>query len=214
MIGILGGTGPEGRGLALRLALAGEEVALGSRDAARAQEMAQRVETRGGSIKVTGGENGDVASRSDTVFVPVPYEGQAALLSPLASVLAGKVVVSTVAPTSFEGGVITAVPVPEGSAAEQAQHLLPDSRVVAAFQNVSAVDLWVPDRVIEGDVVACSDHPEAKREIMALAERIHSLRGVDGGGLVNARYVEEVTVLLLNINRIYKAHTMIRIVGL
>ncbi len=214
MIGILGGTGPEGRGLALRLALAGEEVALGSRDAARAQEMAQRVETRGGSIKVTGGENGDVASRSDTVFVTVPYEGQAALLSPLASVLAGKVVVSTVAPTSFEGGVITAVPVPEGSAAEQAQHLLPDSRVVAAFQNVSAVDLWVPDRVIEGDVVACSDHPEAKREIMALAERIHSLRGVDGGGLANARYVEEVTVLLLNINRIYKAHTMIRIVGL
>ena len=214
MIGILGGTGPEGRGLALRLALAGEEVALGSRDAARAQEMAQRVETRGGSIRVTGGENGGVASRSDTVFVTVPYEGQAALLSPLASALAGKVVVSTVAPTSFEGGVITAVPVPEGSAAEQAQHLLPDSRVVAAFQNVSAVDLWVPDRAIEGDVVACSDHPEAKREIMALTERIHSLRAVDGGALANAHYVEEVTVLLLNINRIYKAHTMIRIVGL
>ena len=214
MIGFLGGTGPEGRSLALRLALAGEEVALGSRDATRAKEMARKVEARGESIRVGGGENTEIVAMSDVIFITVPYEGQATLLESLAPSLAGKLIVDTVAPVSFEDGKIQAIDVPEGSAAEQAQNLLPDSQVVAAFQNVSAVDLWVPDRLIEGDVVVCSDHQEAKERVMALAERITHIRAVDGGALANARYVEEVTAMLLNINRIYKAHTMIRIVGL
>ena len=214
MIGFLGGTGPEGRSLALRLALAGEEVALGSRDATRAKEMARKVEARGESIRVVGGENTEIVAMSDVIFITVPYEGQAALLESLAPSLAGKLIVDTVAPVSFQGGKIEAIDVPEGSAAEQAQNLLPDSQVVAAFQNVSAVDLWVPDRLIEGDVVVCSDHQEAKERVMALAERITHIRAVDGGALANARYVEEVTAMLLNINRLYKAHTMIRIVGL
>ncbi len=214
MIGFLGGTGPEGRSLALRLALAGEKVAIGSRDAERAKEMAHKVEARGESIRVTGGENTQIAGMSDIIFITVPYEGQAALLGALAPSLAGKLIVDTVAPVSFQDGKIRAIDVPEGSAAEEAQNLLPNSQVVAAFQNVSAVDLWVPDRVIEGDVVVCSDHQEAKERVMALAERIPDIRAVDGGALANARYVEEVTAMLLNINRIYKAHTMIRIVGL
>lgn len=214
MIGFLGGTGPEGRSLALRLALAEEEVAIGSRDASRAQEAAQRIEVRGDDLHVIGAENAEVAHRADILFVTIPYEGQAALLTSLAGALTGKVVVSTVAPVSFQDGVIKAVQVPDGSAAAEAQRLLPDSLVVGAFQNVSAVDLWVPDRVIQGDVVVCSDHQEAKRQVMALAERIPQIRAVDGGALANARYVEEVTAMLLNINRIYKAHTMIRIVGL
>ena len=214
MIGFLGGTGPEGRSLALRLALAGEEVAIGSRDAERAKEMARKVEARGESIRVTGGENTKIAGMSDIIFITVPYEGQAALLESLAPSLAGKLIVDTVAPVSFQDGKIRAIDVPEGSAAEEAQNLLPNSQVVAAFQNVSAVDLWVPDRVIEGDVVVCSDHQEAKERVMALAERIPNIRAVDGGPLANARYVEVVTAMLLNINRIYKAHTMIRIVGL
>ena len=214
MIGFLGGTGPEGRSLALRLALAGEEVAIGSRDAARAREMAQKVEARGESIRVVGGENTEVVDMSDVIFITVPYEGQASLLEFLAPFLAGKLIVNTVAPVSFQDGKIRAIDVPEGSAAEEAQNLLPNSQVVAAFQNVSAVDLWVPDRLIEGDVVVCSDHQEAKERVMALAERIPHIRSVDGGALANARYVEEVTAMLLNINRIYKAHTMIRIVGL
>ena len=214
MIGFLGGTGPEGRSLALRLALAGEEVAIGSRDAARAREMAQKVEARGESIRVVGGENTEVVDMSDVIFITVPYEGQAALLKFLAPSLAGKLIVDTVAPVSFQDGKIRAIDVPEGSAAEEAQNLLPNSQVVAAFQNVSAVDLWVPDRLIEGDVVVCSDHQEAKKQVMALAERIPHIRSVDGGALANARYVEELTAMLLNINRIYKAHTMIRIVGL
>ena len=214
MIGFLGGTGPEGRSLALRLALAGEEVAIGSRDATRAQEAAQRIEDRAKDLHITGAENAEVARRADILFVTIPYEGQAALLASLAGSLKGKLVVSTVAPVSFQDGVIQAIQVPDGSAAVETQRLLPDSRVVAAFQNVSAVDLWVPDRIIEGDVVVCSDHQEAKQQVMALAERIPKIRAVDGGALANARYVEEVTAMLLNINRIYKAHTMIRIVGL
>ena len=214
MIGFLGGTGPEGRSLALRLAMAGEEVAIGSRDAARAKEMAQKVEARGESIRVVGGENTEIVGMSDIIFITVPYEGQAALLGALAPSLAGKLIVDTVAPVSFQDGKIRAIDVPEGSAAEEAQNLLPNSQVVAAFQNVSAVDLWVPDRVIEGDVVVCSDHQEAKERVMALAERIPDIRAVDGGALANARYVEEVTAMLLNITRIYKAHTMIRIVVL
>ena len=213
MIGFLGGTGPEGRGLALRLALAGEEVALGSRDAARAREMAQRVEARGGSVRVSGAENAEVAKKADLVFVTVPYVGQATFLASLAPALAGKVVVSTVAPVSFNEGESAALDVPEGSAAAQAQRLLPNSMVVAAFQHISAADLWVPDRILEGDLVACSDHPEAKAQVMALAERIPQLRAVDGGALSNARYVEEITALLLNLNRIHHTHTMIRIVG-
>lgn len=214
MIGFLGGTGPEGRSLALRLAMVGEEVAIGSRDAERAREMAQKVEARGESIRVVGGENTEIVGMSDVIFITVPYEGQAALLGALAPSLAGKLIVDTVAPVSFQDGKIRAFDVPKGSAAEEAQSLLPNSQVVAAFQNVSAVDLWVPDRVIEGDVVVCSEHQEAKERVMALAERIPDIRAVDGGALANARYVEVVTAMLLNINRIYKAHTMIRIIGL
>ncbi|MCZ6536143.1 MAG: NADPH-dependent F420 reductase, partial [Chloroflexi bacterium] len=90
---------------------------------------------------------------------------------------------------------------------------LPRSKVVAAFQNLSATELLAPDRAMEGDVVVCSDHQEAKERVMALVGIIKNLRGVDGGGLENARYVEQLTALLLSINRIYKAHSSIRIVG-
>ena len=109
MIGFLGGTGPEGRSLALRLALAGEKIAIGSRDAARAREMVQKVEARGQSIRVTGGENTEIVGMSDVIFITVPYEGQAALLESLAPSLAGKLVVDTVAPVSFQDGKIERV---------------------------------------------------------------------------------------------------------
>ncbi len=214
MIGLLGGTGPEGRGLALRLALAGEEVVVGSRELAKAEEAVARIKGRAPVERVSAGTNAVVAHACDMVLVTVPYEAQAALLPSLAQSLAGKVVVSTIAPTNFHDDVIEGVSVPEGSAAQQAQRLLPQSLVVAAFQNVSAADLWSPNRVLDGDVVVCSDHTEAKTQVMALARKIRSLGAVDGGGLANARYVEELTVLLLNINRIHKARTMVRFAGL
>ncbi len=214
-LGFLGGTGPEGRGLALRLALAGHDVLLGSRDLDRAQAAAQALAPHALSGRARGGLNSDVAQQAEVVFVTVPYPAQRDLLVALADPLAGKVVVSTAISLAFDRGHVRALPVKEGSAAQEAQALLPRSRVVGAFQNLSAHDLLVPDRPLEADVVVCADDPEAKRLVMALAEAIAGVRAVDGGPLENARYVEELTALLLNLNRIYKgSRTMIKIVGL
>ena len=157
VIGFLGGTGLEGRGLALRFALAGERVVIGSRQAARAQEAARAVLERGPVEGVSGASNREAAEQADVVFITCPYQAQIGLLEPLAEALAGKLVVSTVAPLAFDEGLAGLIQVPEGSAAEQARRLLPESRVAAAFQNVSAVDLWAPGRILEGDVLVCSD---------------------------------------------------------
>ncbi len=213
MLAFLGGTGPEGRGLALRFALAGEEVTIDSRDPDRAREAAQVLQKLAPQASIRGDENLEAAKRGDVVFVTVPYEAQKPLVTQLEDELAGKLVVNVVAPLAFEKGRPRAVPVEEGSAAMQSQSLLPRSKVVAAFQNLSATELLAPDRAMEGDVVVCSDHQETKERVMALVGLIKNLRGVDGGRLENARYVEQLTVLLLSINRIYKAHSSIRIVG-
>ena len=213
MLAFLGGTGPEGRGLALRYALAGEEVIIGSRDENRARQAAGELLGLAPKATILGVGNPVAAERGGTVFITVPYEGQKPLLEGLQGALAGKVVVDVVAPLTVTRGRARAVYVDEGSAAVQAQQLLPQSQVVAAFQNVSAADLLVPDRVMEGDVVVCSDHQEAKQKVMELVREIRALRPVDGDGLENARYLEEFTALLLNINRIYKCHSTIKIVG-
>jgi hypothetical protein len=92
--------------------------------------------------------------------------------------------------------------------------MLPDSQIVAAFQNASAEELLDPEAIMEGDVVVCSDHGDAKKLVMGLADKIKNLRGVDGGSLANAKYVEQITPLLVNINRIYKIHASIKIVGI
>ena len=214
VIGIIGGTGPEGKGLALRFALAGERVVVGSREEARAREAAAGLApmTPPGSIR--GATNIDVALEAGRVVISVPYEAQKDTVFALKDALAGKLVVCVVAPLAFAKGWASSVTVPEGSAAKQAQALLPRSRVVAAFQNVSAHDLFDPARSVEADVIVCSDDVDAKRQVMALAGRIPGVRGVDGGGLDNARYVEDLTALLLNINRIHKAHSSIKIVGI
>ena len=214
MLAFLGGTGPEGKGLALRLALAGEEVVIGSRDDTRAKDAAASLVELAPRAAISGEVNAVAAQRADAAFITVPYEGQKPLLQEVGGHLGGKLVVSVVAPMAVSRGRARALDVEEGSAAQQAQQLLPDSYVVAAFQNISAVDLIVPDRVMEGDVVVCSDHVEPKEQVMDMVRRIKDLRPVDAGGLENARYVEEITALLVNINRIYKAHSMIKIVGI
>ena len=241
MLAFLGGTGPEGRGLALRLALAGEDIIIGSRDAERAATAAAELTalitgisgvagagtigagtigagTIGagtiGAGTIEGADNLAAAARADSAFITVPYEAQRPLLEPLVGSLSGKVVVNVIAPMRFERGRgAIAVPVEAGSAAEEAQLLLPDSPVVAAFQNVSAEELQEPERAMEGDVVVCADDRQAKTLVMSLAEKIQRLRPVDGGSLANAKYVEQITPLLVNINRIYKIHSGIRIVG-
>lgn len=214
MIGFIGGTGPEGKGLALRFAMAGEEVAIGSRDARRAQDAADEVGELHDGLSVSGGLNEQVADESDIVFIAVPYSGHRPTLESLADRLDGKLVVDVVAPLRFSRGVASAVEVEEGSAAQQAQILVPNSTVVGAFHNLSAEDLMRPDVTIDSDVIVCADDGEAKSRVMELAETINAVRAVDGGGLQNSRYVEELTALLININRIYKAHSTIKIVGI
>ncbi len=213
MLAILGGTGPEGKGLALRLAMAGEEVVIGSRDATRANDAAEALKELAPNLKVTGDVNDGAAQQGDTVFLTVPYEGQAALLLQVAPALAGKVVVNVVAPMVFNRGRARAIQVEDGSAAEESQKILADSQVVAALQNLSAEDLMQPDLTMESDVVVCSDHREAKQQVMGLVQRIPNLRAIDGGALEYARYVESLTALLVNINRIYRCHSTIKIVG-
>ena len=214
MIGFIGGTGPEGRGLGLRLALAGHDVMIGSRDAARAAEAAERVVARAPEASVLAGLNEDVAERAETVFVTVPYPAQRSALGPLAGVLAGKIVVTTVVPLGFDAGGARFLPIEAGSAAMEAREMLPDSRIVAAFQTVSAHDLLNLKRRVDSDVVVCSDDDEAKEAVSGLAEEIPGIRAVDGGGLRNAVFVEHITPLILNVNRIYGGRAAIRLTGI
>jgi len=214
LIGFLGGTGPEGRGLALRLALAGEAVFIGSRDEARAAAAAQKIVSKVGGVLIESGTNLAAAERADTVFVTVPYLAQRETLEAVRCPLAGKIVVNTVSPLTVVAGVTRALPVPDGSAALEAQSVLPESSVVAAFHTLSAWLLLRPDRDLDCDVVVCGDDHDARAKIMALADRIAGVRAVDGGGLVHAAHLENFVALMLDVNRRYKAHSSLRLTGL
>ena len=213
-IAIIGGTGPEGRGLALRLAMAGRDVVIGSRDPVRAADAASELKEGREGLAISGAANADAASAADAVLLSVPFEGLRSTAESLRSELAGRLVVSIVAPMEFADGWMRAISVPEGSAAELARDLLPESRVASAFQNLSARDLLRADRPLEGDVAVCADDDAARSETIALADAMPALRGVDAGPLANSRYVEELTALLVNVNRIHKAHSTIRFLGL
>ena len=214
MLGFLGGPGQEGMGLALRLGLAGEPVFIGSRDAARAFAVAARLRGQGVTSEVRSGSNEKAAESADTIVVTVPFEAQRSVLEKLREPLRGKTVVDTAVALTRTEGAFELLHVEEGSAALQAQALLPDSSVVAAFQTISARDLLDSSHRVEGDVVVCADDAAAKRLVMSLVERTPALRAVDGGGLAGSRYVEGLTPLLLNVNRLYRARTAIRIVGI
>ena len=212
-IGVIGGTGPEGKGLAARFALAGLDVFIGSRSAERGAAAAQEVQAvaRG---RVKGGANADAAQAGEVVVIAVPYGGMSETLQALAADVREKVVISTVVPLQFSRARIAAFDVPDGSAAQEAQRLLAGARVTAAFHSLPAAHLLDVGHPIDGDVIVCADDPEALRETIGLAELIEGVRGVNGGPLANSRYVEELTALILNINRIYKAETHIKLVGL
>ena len=211
-IAFIGGTGEEGMGLAYRFALAGHQCVIGSRALEKAKAAATELREKDASLQIEGAANDEAAGSADLVLVTTPYTALGATLPPLADGLARKIVVSAVVPMVFEQGRASLVDVPEGSAAQQAQALLPQSRVVGAFQNLSARKL-LRDRPIEADVVVCADDAEAKRRIMDLAGDIAGVRGIDGGSLANAKFVEAITVLLVSINRAYKTQAGIRITG-
>jgi NADPH-dependent F420 reductase len=163
--------------------------------------------------QVTGATNADAAARSEIVIVTLPYDGQAETLAGLREAIGNKIVVSTVVPMQFNAGRASMLTLEAGSAAEEAQRLLPEARVVGAFQNLSAHKLFDLTQDVEGDVIVTSNGREARAEVMELAGRIAGIRGVDGGLLANSRYVEGITVLIVSINRAYKTEAHVRIVG-
>ena len=210
-VAIVGGTGPQGRGLARRFAMAGVPVVIGSRDAERAQQTASALTGATGG-DVTGASNQEAAGGSDVVILAVPWEGHAELVSALAPSLVGKVVVDCVNPLGFDKQGAFALEVEEGSAAQQTRALLPDSRVVAAFHHVSAVlldDATVAD--VDTDVLVLGDDRDATDLVQALASAVPGMRGVYGGRLRNAHQVEALTANLIAVNRRYKAHAGLRL---
>jgi NADPH-dependent F420 reductase len=207
VVGILGGTGPQGRGLAYRLADAGQQVIIGSRNAVRAASTAAAI-----GEDVRGADNATTARESDLVIVATPWEGHAELLTTLREELAGKIVIDCVNPLGFDKKGAYALKPEEGSAAQQAAALLPDSRVTAAFHHLSAVTL--EDRQIERidtDVLVLGDERAATDTVQALASRLPGARGVYGGRLRNAHQVESLVANLISVNRRYKAHAGLRL---
>lgn len=213
-IAILGGTGDEGLGLAMRFAKAGHELIIGSRSAERAEQAAHTIREAVPFGHVSGLANDGAAAAAEMVIVSVPYAAQRDTLTALAPLLAGKLLVSVVVPLQFGKGGPHSMPVDEGSAAEQARALAPDARIVSAFHNMSATKLMDLESSLDCDVVVCGDDAEAKREVMDLAEQMDGVRALDGGGLAYSRYVEDLTALILAMNRRYKAHASIKFTGI
>ena len=210
-IAVLGGTGPQGRGLARRFAQAGLHVILGSRTAGRAENAAAEL-TEAMGTRIDGATNAEAAAAADIALVAVPWDGHAQLLTDLAPTLAGKIVVDCVNPLGFDKQGAYVLDVPEGSATQQAAALLPHSRVVGAFHNVSAVLLEDPAvQSVDTDVLVLGDDREATETVQALVNLVPGMRGIYAGRLRSARQVEALTANLISINRRYKAHAGIRV---
>jgi NADPH-dependent F420 reductase len=217
-LAVIGGTGPQGKGLAYRFARHGHSVVVGSRAAEKADAAAEEIRDRlggaAGAGEVTGAANADACAQADVVVLAVPYDGHDELVASLP--LAGKTVVSCVNPLAFDkrgahGRIIDAG---EGSAAESAQRLAPEAVVVGAFHNVSAVLLWGEDEYLDEDVLVVGDVADAKQVAIELARSVVGRDGIDAGKLRLARQLEPFTAVLISINRKYKTHSGLRITGL
>lgn len=215
-IAVIGGTGPQGRGLAYRFAKAGHTVTIGSRRADRAESTANEIAERlGPSPFVSGADNASAASGADVVLLSVPYEGHGELVASLSRELDDKVVVSCVNPLGFDKRGPYGLDVATGSAAEEAARLAPGARLVGAFHHLSAVNLWNTDELLDHeDVLVCGDDAEAKAVAISLSRAIVGRDGIDAGALRLARQLEPLTAVLISINKTYKVRSGIRISGL
>ena len=214
-IAVIGGTGPQGRGLAYRFARHGHKVVIGSRAEDRAEQTAAEVRERVPAATVSGASNTAAAGSADVVLLAVPYDGHDDLVAGLADQLAGKIVISCVNPLGFDKKGPYGLDVPGGSAAETAAALVPGARVVGAFHHVSAVSLWGPaDYLDHEDVLVCGDDKEAKQVAVELARSVSGRDGVDGGALRLARQLEPLTAVLISINKRYKTRSGIAISGI
>lgn len=216
-ISIIGGAGAEGFGLALRWAQAGETVIIGSRDAARAQQAADKIKQRVPNANISGRDNSAAAAASDLIVLTIPFAAHATTLKELKpAIVPGSLVIDTTVPLAAAvGGRSTrTLGVWQGSAAQQAAEILgKEISVAAAFHHVGS-DLLMTDGPVDCDVVVCSDDPAATKTVRQLAAKIPGVRVLDGGKLENARILEQITALLIGFSIREKGHAGIRITGL
>lgn len=212
-VGVLGGTGPQGRGLGLRLALAGYEVVLGSRTPERAADTAGGLTADHGVPDglLTGGANREAAAR-DIVIVAVPFDGVRPLLEPIGDMLAGTIVISCVNRMGFDGAGPHPVAVPEGSAAELIAELAPAADVYGAFHHLPAGRLTRDLGPLDMDVLVTGDgwHPDVRY----LIEALDGVRAVPAGPLRLSRPIEELTAVIIAVNKHYKVAAGVRLTGL
>lgn len=219
-IAVLGGTGDQGYGLALRWAKAGRRVLIGSRMRERAVDAAARIRSEaGGDAKVEGLENAEAAARAPIVVLSVPFTGQVHTLKALKDVLKpGQILVDVTVPleVTIGGSMTRMLGIWAGSAAELAAQQVPAGvHVAGAFHNVGSNALQDLASPVDCDIIVCSDHAEARRALKEWVEMIPGCRWVDGGKLENSRIVESLTALLIGINRRYKTpHAGIRVTGI
>jgi NADPH-dependent F420 reductase len=217
-IAVMGGTGPQGKGLGYRFARHGHDVVIGSRAAEKAEataaEVAERLAGVPGAGSVSGEANADACAQADVVLLAVPWDGHDELVSSLP--LAGRTVISCVNPLAFDkrGAHGQVIDGGEGSAAEHAARLAPEATVVGAFHNVSAVLLWGDEEYLDDDVLCVGDSDEGKQVAMELARAVTGRDGISAGKLRLARVLEPMTAVLISINRRYKVNSGIRISGL
>jgi hypothetical protein len=218
IVGLVGGTGKLGSALAGRFARAGHEVIIGSRDSARAENVASTLAQAIGTVdrsRLRGADNATAAATADIVVITVPFEAQEATLRGLSTTVENRVVVSTAVPVRFVEGVgPTHIAVEQGSASEQVAALLPGASVVGALHTVSSAKLAKLERDLDDDVVITGDDAAAKVMVAELLTSMSGLRVVDGGSLRNSCYIEQLTVLLLTINKRVRRNTGLRITNL
>jgi NADPH-dependent F420 reductase len=197
----------------MRFAKAGHLIFIGSRSEERAEEAVAKIKEAVPEGHVFGGLNEDGLERADFVFLTVPSDAHDDTLIQLAGAIGDKILVDVVVPMLFDRDGPRAVAVESGSAAQQARAIAPEAKIVSGFHHLDASALQNLDKPMQGDVIICADHVGAKNKVMALAENIEYVRAVDGGPLANSQYIEQLTVLLIHINKIYKAHSGVRITG-
>jgi NADPH-dependent F420 reductase len=215
-IAIIGGTGPQGKGLGYRFAKGGREVILGSRSEDRAVTAAHELNARlPGERSVRGAGNAQAVEAADLVLLAAPFDGHDDLVTTLAPQLAGKIVISCVNPLGFDKQGPYGLDLGASSAAERAQALLPESVVVGAFHHLSAVTLIGAAEMLDHeDILVCGDVVEAKDAVIELAATVTGRPGIDAGGLRLARQLEPLTAVLISINKRYQVRSGITIAGL
>jgi len=211
-VGILGGTGPAGRGVAIRLASCGYHVVLGSRDAQRASSIAADMGVRGeGTVR---GDTNDVAAQSDLVIVATPWDSAIATVSALRASLSGKTVVSMVNALSREGREMVPLYPARGSMAAQIAHALPDSAIVGAFHHLPAAQMEDLDSGLDADVIVFSDHDAARTRVGEIIDTMPGLHAVIAGSMSLASPTEAFTAVCISINIRHKAHSYVKLAGL